>query len=642
MMAQYLEIKAQHPDALLFYRMGDFYEMFFEDAVAASGALDIALTKRGFHLGQDIPMCGVPVHAAEAYLLTLIRKGFRVAIAEQMEDPAEARRRGAKAVVRREIVRLVTPGTLTEDALLEARRHNYLAAFAEVREAGALAWVDISTGAFRVMACPRARLGAELARLAVREVLLPEALAGELAALVAEAGAVATLRGRASFDSAAAEGRLQRLYGVAALDAFGSFERPELAAMGAVVDYLDLTQRGRLPLLMTPVREAAEDAVQIDAATRRNLEILGALSGGREGSLIEAVDRTVTAAGARLIEARLAAPARDLGVIRARLAAVRWLHEDAPRAEALRRALRAVPDIDRALSRLALDRGGPRDLGAIRAGLEGARAVAALLDAPEAPPLLPAAGAGRTGPEAISAPLAAALLPDLPLLARDGGFVAPGHDAALDEARTLRDEARGVIAALQAQYAAETGIASLKIRHNNVLGYFIETTATHAERMLTGPLAARFIHRQTTANQLRFTTTELAELELGIVNAAARATERELEIFARLRAGVLGAAATIAGVARALAAVDVAAAWAEIARAGDWCEPVLDDSRAFEIEAGRHPVVEAALRRQGAPFVANDCTLSTGETPAIWLVTGPNMAGKSTFLRQNALITLLA
>ena len=642
MMAQYLEIKAQHPDALLFYRMGDFYEMFFEDAVAASGALDIALTKRGFHLGQDIPMCGVPVHAAEAYLLTLIRKGFRVAIAEQMEDPAEARRRGAKAVVRREIVRLVTPGTLTEDALLEARRHNYLAAFAEVREAGALAWVDISTGAFRVMACPRARLGAELARLAVREVLLPEALAGELAALVAEAGAVATLRGRASFDSAAAEGRLQRLYGVAALDAFGSFERPELAAMGAVVDYLDLTQRGRLPLLMTPVREAAEDAVQIDAATRRNLEILGALSGGREGSLIEAVDRTVTAAGARLIEARLAAPARDLGVIRARLAAVRWLHEDAPRAEALRRALRAVPDIDRALSRLALDRGGPRDLGAIRAGLEGARAVAALLDAPEAPPLLAEAGAGLTGHEAISAPLAAALLPDLPLLARDGGFVAPGHDAALDEARTLRDEARGVIAALQAQYAAETGIASLKIRHNNVLGYFIETTATHAERMLTGPLAARFIHRQTTANQLRFTTTELAELELGIVNAAARATERELEIFARLRAGVLGAAAAIAGVARALAEVDVAAAWAEIARAGDWCEPVLDDSRAFEIEAGRHPVVEAALRRQGAPFVANDCTLSTGETPAIWLVTGPNMAGKSTFLRQNALITLLA
>ena len=642
MMAQYLEIKAQHPDALLFYRMGDFYEMFFEDAVAASGALDIALTRRGLHLGQEIPMCGVPVHAAEAYLLTLIRKGFRVAIAEQMEDPAEARRRGAKAVVRREIVRLVTPGTLTEDALLEARRHNYLAAYAELREAGALAWVDISTGAFRVMACPRARLGTELARLQVREVLLPEGLAGDLAALVAEAGAVATLRGRASFDSTAAEGRLQRLYGVAALDAFGSFERAELAAMGAVVDYLDLTQRGRLPLMLSPVREAAEDAVQIDAATRRNLEILGALSGGREGSLIEAVDRTVTAAGARLIEARLAAPARDPALIRARLASVRWLHGDALRADALRRALRAVPDIDRALSRLALDRGGPRDLGAIRAGLEAAEAVAALIGPGDPPPLMAEAAAALSGHEAIDAPLAAALSPDLPLLARDGGFVAPGHDPALDEARTLRDEARGVIAALQAQYASETGIASLKIRHNNVLGYFIETTATHAERMLAPPLAARFIHRQTTANQLRFTTTELADLELGIVNAAARAIERELEIFARLRAGVLGAAAEIAGVARALAEVDVAAAWAEIARAGDWCEPVLDDSRAFEIEAGRHPVVEAALRRQGAPFVANDCALSTGEAPAIWLVTGPNMAGKSTFLRQNAIIALLA
>ncbi|KGJ21890.1 DNA mismatch repair protein MutS [Paracoccus sanguinis] len=638
MMAQYLAIRAQHPGALLFYRMGDFYEMFFDDAVAAAAALDIALTARGTHEGKPIPMCGVPVHAAESYLLTLIRKGFRVAIAEQMEDPAEAKKRGSKSVVARDVVRLVTPGTLTEDSLLEARRHNFLAAFAVVRDEAALAWADISTGALRVAPCAPARLGPELARHAPRELLAVEG--SGLDEIAREAGAALTELAPGSFDSTAAVRRLTALYGVETLDGFGQFTRAELAALGAIADYLDLTQRGRMPRLAPPVRESGAGTMAIDAATRRNLELTQALSGGREGSLLAAVDRTVTAAGARLLERRLSAPSRDLAEIRRRHAAVATLADDPGRAEALRAALSAVPDLDRALSRLALDRGGPRDLGAIRAGLAAAARIADIPGAGD--PALDAAAGDLGGHEALVALLDAALVAEPPLLARDGGFVAPGFDADLDETRALRDEGRGVIGRMQADYAAETGIASLKIKHNNVLGYFIETTTTHAERMLAPPLNARFIHRQTTANQIRFTTVELSELETRILNARDRALEIERGIFARLVGAVLAEAGRIGVTARALAEIDVTAAWADLATGEGWTRPVVEDSRAFEVEAGRHPVVERALRRKGEPFVANDCALTAGETPAIWLLTGPNMAGKSTFLRQNALIAVLA
>jgi DNA mismatch repair protein MutS len=641
MMAQYLEIKAANPGALLFYRMGDFYEMFFDDAVAASEALDIALTKRGKHLGQDIAMCGVPVHAAEGYLLTLIRKGFRVAIAEQLEDPAEAKKRGYKAVVRRDVVRLVTPGTLTEESLLEARRHNFLAAFAEVRDEAALAWVDISTGEFRVMPCPAVRLGPELARLAPREVLVSETREADWRDVVAEAGAALTPLARACFDSTGAERRLCALFAVGTLDAFGAFGRAEVSAMGAIVGYLELTQRGKLPLLRAPVREQAASAMQIDAATRRNLEITASLSGGRDGSLLAAIDRTVTAAGARLLERRLAAPSRDLPTIHARLDSVRFLLEQGRLRADLRDLLRRVPDIDRALSRLALDRGGPRDQAAIRAGLSQAQMIAAGLTA--APPLLAEAAAGLVGHEALVDRLEAALVAEPPLLARDGGFIATGHDAELDETRRLRDEGRGVIARMQADYAAQTGIASLKIKHNNVLGYFIETTDTHAARMLSPPLSETFIHRQTTANQVRFTTLPLSEIETRILNAGGHALEIEKRLYDGLKSAVLAAAGPIGAAARGLAEIDLAAALADLAAAENWVEPVVDDSRAFEVEGGRHPVVERALRRQVAvPFVANDCLLTPVGTPAIWLLTGPNMAGKSTFLRQNALIALLA
>ena len=644
MMAQYLEIKSAHEDALLFYRMGDFYEMFFDDAVAAAAALDIALTKRGKHLGQDIPMCGVPVHSAENYLQALIRKGFRVAVAEQTEDPAEAKKRGSKAVVNRAVVRLVTPGTLTEDTLLDARRHNYLAAFAVVRDAAALGWVDISTGEIRVMPCPRVQLGPELARLAPSEVLVAQEREAELAEVVEDAGASITSLSGASFDSASAQRRICAAYGVESLQPFGNFERAEIAALGGLLAYLDLTQKGQMPRLQPPVQEVVSKNVQIDAATRRNLELTHSLSGGRDGSLLSAIDRTLTAQGARLLARQISAPSRILGEIRERLGAVAFFVEQPDLAGQLRDCLRKTPDLDRALSRLSLNRGGPRDMAAIRNGLEQAQNIARLFASMSLPARISNLVEGLAGDTDLLQLLDNALVAEPPLLARDGGFIAAGYDSALDDLRKLRDEGRGVIAAMQAEYSGQTGIGALKVKHNNVLGYFIETPATHAEKMLSAPLSEQFIHRQTTANAVRFTTVALSEMETRILNAGGQAIEREISHYSALTNAILDAAAQISLAADALAALDVTASHADVALQHQWCRPEVDDSRAFQINLGRHPVVERALRQQGgAPFVANDCDLTaTDGKAAAWLLTGPNMAGKSTFLRQNALIALLA
>lgn len=643
MMAQYLEIKEQHADALLFYRMGDFYEMFFDDAVAASEALDIALTKRGKHAGDDIPMCGVPVHAAEGYLLTLIRKGFRVAVCEQMESPAEAKKRGSKSVVRRDVVRLVTPGTLTEDSLLEARRNNFLAAYSELRDQAALAWADISTGDFHVMPITPVRLSPELARLAPSELILPETLEQEKHGLVSDLGISMTPLARASFDSTAAEKRICSLYNVGTTEAFGTFTRVELSAMGALIDYLEITQKGKLPLLQTPEREAQDRIVQIDAATRRNLELTRSLSGGRAGSLLSVMDHTVTPGGGRLLEQRLSSPSRDLATIHARQESVTRFVDDNMFATDLRDRLRKTPDIDRALSRLSLERGGPRDLAAIRNALGQAAEIAEACGTCDLPDHLRDAADTLSGFDDLSALLETALIAEPPLLARDGGFIAEGYDPELDEARTLRDQGRSVIAGLQKKYAEHSGVQTLKIKHNNVLGYFIETTTTHATKMLAAPLSETYIHRQTTANQIRFTTVELSELETRILNAGNQALEIEKRLYQRLSDAVLAQAPQLNAAARGLAELDLATSLADLARAESWTPPRIDNSRAFDIKGGRHPVVEQALRQQSqGSFVANDCDLSADVDAAIWLLTGPNMAGKSTFLRQNALIALLA
>ncbi len=642
MMAQYLEIKAAHEGALLFYRMGDFYEMFFDDAVAAAEALDIALTKRGKHDGEDIPMCGVPVHSAEGYLLTLIHKGFRVAVCEQMESPAEAKKRGYKSVVKRDVVRLVTPGTLTEDSLLEARRHNFLAAFAEVRGECALAWVDISTGEFRVMAMDAVMLGPELARLAPSELIVADSKEADLRPIVEDFGIPMTTIGRAAFDSTGGTQRLCALFKVSALDGYGTFSRAEVGAMGALIAYLDMTQKGKLPLLRPPQQDAQAKTVQIDASTRRNLELTSALSGGRSGSLLAVIDHTVTAAGARLLERRLSSPSRVLETISQRLEAVEYCVSNPKFTQTTRSSLRSVPDMNRALSRLSLERGGPRDLVALRNGLSQAQVLNET--APDdLPKLLMQAKTDLAGHDDLINRLDNDLVADPPLLVRDGGFIATGCDTELDEARQLRDEGRSVIAQYQREYATQSGIPSLKIKHNNVLGYFIEVTATHAEKMLSAPLSDTFIHRQTTANQVRFTTVELSELETKILNAGGRALEIEKRLYESLRELITELAPHIAETARALAEIDLAASLAHLATAEDWCKPTLDTSRAFEIVGGRHPVVEAALRQQGGTaFIANDCDLSADNNASIWLLTGPNMAGKSTFLRQNALITILA
>ncbi len=640
MMAQYLAIKRAHPDCLLFYRMGDFYELFFDDAVKASAALDIALTKRGKHLGEDIAMCGVPVRAYEAYLPKLVRAGFKVAIGEQMEDPAEARKRGSKSVVARDVVRVITAGTLTEDTLLDARSHNYLAAVAEAQGALGLAWVDVSTGDFAMQAVAAGTVAAALARLAPGELLVSDRLLAtqSLCDVWGEWKTVLSPLPSARFDSENARRRLEALYGVGALDGFGAFTRPELAAGGALVDYIELTQKGRLPRLAPPRRLAEGAVMEIDAATRRNLELAETLTGERKGSLLATIDRTVTGAGARLLAARLAAPLTDPAEIERRLDMVAFLVEHDDVRDALRETLRRCPDIERALSRLSLGRGGPRDLASVRDALAQAPALRTLVTAPV---LATPSGLGDCARDlgehsALVDRLTRALAPDLPLNARDGGFIAEGYHGGLDETKALRTEGRSALTRLQVRYAEDSGIGSLKVSHNNIIGYHIEVPAKQADKLGDG-----FIHRQTMASTARYTTAELIDLAGRITGAADRALAIEQDLFADLVAETTGRAAGLALAAAALATLDWAAALAALAVERRWSRPQVDGGTAFDIRGGRHPVVEAALDAAHAgAFVANDCDLS--DSRRLWLVTGPNMAGKSTFLRQNAVIAVLA
>ena len=654
MMEQFIEIKANNPDSLLFYRMGDFYELFFEDALDASRALGITLTKRGQHMGQDIPMCGVPVHAADDYLQKLIGLGFRVAVCEQVEDPAEAKKRGSKSVVKRDVVRLVTPGTITEEKLLSPSESNYLMALTRIRGASeplmALAWIDISTGVFRLAETEASRLLADILRIDPRELIVPDTMFydPELKPVFDVLGRTAVPQPSVLFDSATAEGRIARSFGVSTLDGFGTFSRSELAAAAAAVAYVEKTQIAERPPLGKPERESAASTLFIDPATRANLELARTLSGDRNGSLLKAIDRTITGGGARLLAERLMSPLTDPARINERLDSIGFLIEEPSLSGDLRDLLKHVPDMPRALSRLALERGGPRDLAAIRQGLNAATDVARLLETAMLPEELADALAGLIAlPQQVAALLSETLGDELPLLKRDGGFLRDGANAELDEVRALRDQSRRVIAGLQLQYADETGIKSLKIKHNNVLGYFIEVTAGNAGPMTDTPEAkARFIHRQTMANAMRFTTTELADLESRIANAADQALSIELAAFDQMSAAVVAEAETIKAGARALAIIDVAAGLALLADEQAYCRPQVDGSTMFAIEGGRHPVVEQALRRQSTgPFVANNCDLSPegdGKDGAIWLLTGPNMGGKSTFLRQNALIAILA
>jgi DNA mismatch repair protein MutS len=653
MMEQYLEIKAANPGLLLFYRMGDFYELFFDDAETASRALGIMLTKRGKHLGQDIPMCGVPVEKADDYLHRLIALGHRVAVCEQMEDPAAARKRGNKSVVRRDVVRLVTPGTLTEDTLLDAKANNYLMAIARARASSSedrfgLAWIDISTSEFIVTESGANELAATLARINPNEVIVTDALFSDpdLGPVLRELPSVTPLT-RDVFDGATAERRLCDYFAVATMDGFGALSRLEATAAAAAVTYIDRTQVGKRPPLSPPSRESLGATMAIDPATRANLELTRTLAGERRGSLLDALDCTVTAAGSRLLARRLAAPLTETAAVARRLDAIATFVDDSAARDDLRNFLRGAPDMSRALARLSVGRGGPRDLAALRDGIVAADAVLTRLSQINELPLdiLAAMDALRRPSRDLAQELSRALADELPLFKRDGGFVRQSYHPALDEARSLRDASRLVVAAMQARYADDTGVKALKIRHNNVLGYFVEVTAQHGDKLMAPPLNATFIHRQTLAGQVRFTTAELGETEAKIANAGERALGLELEIFDRLCEQAIAASDDLRAAAHAFAVLDVATALAKLAIDENYVRPMVDDSLAFAIDGGRHPVVEQALKRNGEPFIANACDLSPApgqQSGQIWLLTGPNMAGKSTFLRQNALIALMA
>ncbi|PPQ32186.1 DNA mismatch repair protein MutS [Rhodoblastus sphagnicola] len=657
MMAQYLEIKRDHQDCLLFYRMGDFYELFFEDAKLASQTLGIVLTKRGKHLGEDIPMCGVPIERSDDYLHKLIASGHRVAVCEQTEDPAEARKRGNKSVVKRGVIRLVTPGTLTEERLLEPGRANLLVALVRQRDQDekslfGLAAVDISTGAFDVYVTEFGALGALLARLEPREIVASETLLADAALLgrLQDGGAAITPLNEKAFFGRAAEKKLLDYYHLGTLDGLGPLSHLEINAAGLCLAYIEQTQFAAKPRLNRPSRVETRATLEIDAATRVNLELTRSQSGQRQGSLLSALDRTVTSAGARTLAEWLAAPLRDIEKIALRQDAIAFFVDDPLLRAELRKILRAAPDMARALGRLALDRGGPRDLAALRDGMFTAKQCGAVL-AEKKPPFLLAKAVEFLADLDTALPqlLGAALADDLPLDRRGGNFISAAFDQQLDEARALRDESRRIIAALQGRYCEKAETRQLKIKHNNFLGYFIEVNQAQGEKLLKAPFNADFIHRQTMADAMRFSTTELSQLESRITNAADEALAIESRIFGELVAQALDKSAELEATASALAGLDVLTALAEAASEAGWSRPRVDNSLAFQIEAGRHPVVEAALRARGEPFVPNDCDLSgimgakgkdIGGKLAV--ITGPNMAGKSTFLRQNALIAILA
>lgn len=654
MMAQYLETKKAYPDYLLFYRMGDFYEMFFDDAVAASKALDIALTKRGKLEGADVPMCGVPFHAYETYLSRLIKHGFKVAICEQMEDPKEAKKRGAKSVVKRDVIRLVTAGTLTEENLLDSRRNNFLLSLAKTGDMLGVSWLDLSTGDFFLEEIglknkPEAVVVSSLlSRLSPVEILVSDRYlqSPKLFEVFNEYRKKLSVLPEARFNFENARRNLLNLFKVETLDAYGNFSRAEITAAGVLMDYVETTQKGQMPRVEKPVKIYERQVMEIDGATRRSLELLESSSGDRGNSLLSVLDRTVTGAGARMLAGRIASPLVDTKEIGERLNVVEFFLNEEFIRDDVRALLKACPDIERAVSRLSLERGGPRDLAAIKTTLaavprlknilSGASSQNMVSELPEAVARI----AGRMGHhENLVDELERALADELPLLARDGGFIREGYYPPLDEIRRVKNNSQQIILQLQEKYAAATDISNLKIKYNNLIGYFVEVPAKFATRMLENK---DFIHRQSVLNAVRFTTVELTEIENEIRGAGEKLLATELELFNKLVTEVRIAADDISRTAKALAELDVGAALADLAAEKNYCRPEIDDSFCFDVEDGRHPVVEASLAREhGGAFVGNDCRLG-GDYSNIWLITGPNMAGKSTFLRQNAIIAVMA
>ncbi len=650
MMAQYMVLKEEHPDCLLFYRMGDFYELFYKDAVTASQVLDITLTKRGKSKGNDIEMCGVPHHAYEPYLAKLIRSGHKVAICEQTETPNEAKERAkkegksaSKVLVNRESVRIVTQGTLTEDHLLDVRAHNYLCSLANYAGRYGVAWCDLSTGELMVQSCNPDELRTALERISPREIVTSSKCTKSAGDKLESFNNILTTQ-----DAQHNTGNINSALG----EKTPSLDKEEQYALNGLLTYISITQKGKLPYLAAPQRITNRSYMGIDAATCRNLELLRTLSGERKGSLLDTIDCTITGSGARLLQTYISSPLTDTGQINARLDRVESFFQATNLRLDIRIMLRSVPDIERALSRITIGRGSPRDLSMIRDGLTHGEVIRATLQANvnklnsfesvfdkmhQTPAL-----------NELHDTLKLALVKAPPISTKDGGFIEDKHNPRLDELRSLRDDSRTMIASLQSKYRSDTGVDSLKIKFNNVLGYFIEVTSKRADSLMikaneaseNNAVNATYIHRQTMANAVRFTTSELAEKERDILSAANKIIALEMSIFEDLISRASKLSENIKSIAQALAAIDLSAALSEQAALMNYTRPIVDDSLNFDIQGGRHPVVESVLKGQSEAFVPNDCSLSPSSR--LWLLTGPNMAGKSTFLRQNALISIMA
>ena len=624
MMQQYLRIKAQHPEVLLFYRMGDFYELFFEDARRAASLLDITLTARGQSAGQPIPMAGVPFHAMEGYLAKLVRKGESVAICEQLGDPAKS-----KGPVERQVVRIVTPGTVTDEALLDERQETLLAAIARDGERFGLAWLDLAAGRFTVSQSEgNLTLAAELERLKPAELLVAEGSGTET---LGRNGTAVKTRPPWYFELASASRLLTDQMGTLDLKGFGADELPlAICAAGALLQYVRDTQKAAVPHIRSLHVEERTDALIIDASTRRNLELDASLSGREDATVFALIDKCVTAMGSRELRRWLNRPLTDPAVLRSRYQALGALI-DGRRFEGMRDQLRGIGDIERILSRVALRSARPRDLTQLRTSLALLPELRATLAAVDSP-LIKQLGDGINDHDDVVNLLTAAIAAEPNTMVRDGGVVAEGYDADLDELRRISTHTDEFLLELERRERERTGIAGLKLGFNRVQGFFIEITRKDAEKV-----PKDYMRRQTVTSAERFITPELKGFEDKVLSARDRSLAREKEIYEQILTQLTDRLGPMQSTAGSLAALDAVGALAERACSLEWTPPELVAEACLTIEGGRHPVVE---RFSAAPFVPNDLRLNAGRNMLI--ITGPNMGGKSTYMRQAALIALLA
>ncbi|MCE9602159.1 MAG: DNA mismatch repair protein MutS [Gemmatimonadetes bacterium] len=629
-MTQYREIKARHPNAILFFRMGDFYEMFYEDAETASRALDLTLTSRNNGGAAEVPLAGIPVKAASEYLRRLVQQGFRVAICEQIEDP-----KLAKGIVKRAVVETITPGAAFSDDLLDVTRNNFLCAVQALGDEVGIAAADLSTGELRLIRCATADADAVLARLAPREVLTAAESVAE--GLAATTGALLTPREGWEFEPALAEDALAAQFGVQSLEGFGigSADAIVVGAAGALLRYLRELQPGGLPHLARPVVERPGGTMPLDEMTRRNLELVESLrtSSDTSGTLLGVLDRTQTPMGARLLRHWILAPLTDVATITERLDAVTALFTDALARAALREALDGVRDVERLAGRTAAGRATPRDLRALGDSLSRLPAVAAAVRRTSLAGSLGAIATSWDDASELSAEIQATLVVRPPVAFGDGETIAPGVDAPLDDLRAIATGGKDAIAALQAEERARTGIHSLKVGYNRVFGYYIEITNANKDLV-----PADYQRRQTLTGAERYITPALKEFEEKVLHATERMETLERELFEALRGRVGAQVARLQAVAQRCAQLDVLSALAEVAAREGYVRPVVDDGPALEIVRGRHPVVERMMPRD--QFIPNDVTLAPDARMII--LTGPNMAGKSTILRQIGLLVLMA